>query len=90
MRKLAKTSGVHDFVVLLETGMSVNEFCGLTRKDLDFKNRSIRVDHQLIRERGGNFTVPPFPLKRKKTGVCCWINSKYGGSSLRLLHHLVV
>lgn len=61
MRKLAKTSGVHDFVVLLETGMSVNEFCGLTRKDLDFKNRSIRVDHQLIRERGGNFTVPPFP-----------------------------
>ena len=61
MRKLAKTSGVHDFVVLLETGMSVNEFCGLTRKDLDFKNRSIRVDHLLIRERGGNFTVPPFP-----------------------------
>ena len=37
MRKSAKTSGVHDFVVLLETGMSVNEFCGLTRKDLDFK-----------------------------------------------------
>ena len=52
---------MHDFVVLLKTGMSVNEFCGLTRKDLDFKNRSIRVDHQLIRERGGNFTVPPFP-----------------------------
>ena len=41
--------------------MSVNEFCGLTRKDLDFKNRRIRVDHQLIRERGGNLTVPPFP-----------------------------
>ena len=69
MRKSAKTSGVHDFVVLLETGMSVNEFCGLTRKDLDFKNRSIRVDHQLIRERGGNFTVPPFPLKQKKIGL---------------------
>ena len=50
-----------EFVVLWETSMSVNEFCGLTRKDLDFKNRSIRVDHQLIRERGGNFTVPPFP-----------------------------
>ena len=71
MRKLAKTSGVHEFVVLLETGMRVSEFCGLTRKDLDFKNRSIRVDHQLIRERG------------------CWINSKYGGSILRLLHHLL-
>lgn len=35
-----------EFVVLLETGMRVSEFCGLTRKDLDFKNRRIRVDHQ--------------------------------------------
>lgn len=43
-----------EFVVLLETGMRVSEFCGLTRKNLDFKNRGIRVDHQLIRERGGN------------------------------------
>ena len=53
-----------EFVVLLETGMRISEFCGLTRKDLDFKNRRIRVDHQLIRERGG--------------------------SSLMLLHHLVM
>lgn len=46
-----------EFVVLLETGMRVSEFCGLTRKDLDFKNRRIRVDHQLVRERGGNTTL---------------------------------
>lgn len=46
-----------EFVVLLETGMRVSEFCGLTRKDLDFKNRRIRVDHQLIRERGGKYYV---------------------------------
>lgn len=26
-----------EFVVLLETGMRVSEFCGLTKKDLDFK-----------------------------------------------------
>lgn len=44
-----------EFVVLLETGMRVSEFCGLTQKDLDFKNRRIRVDHQLIRERGGKY-----------------------------------
>ena len=37
--------------------MRVSEFCGLTRKDLDFKNRRIRVDHQLIRERGGKYYV---------------------------------
>lgn len=36
-----------EFVVLLETGMRVSEFCGLTRKDLDFENRRICVDHQL-------------------------------------------
>ena len=46
-----------EFVVLLGTGMRVSEFCGLTRKDLDFKNRRIRVDHQLIRERGGKYYV---------------------------------
>ena len=46
-----------EFVVLLETGMRVSEFCGLTRNDLDFKNLRIRVDHQLIRERGGKYYV---------------------------------
>ena len=38
-----------EFVVLLDTGLRVSEFCGLTRKGLDFKNRRIRVDHQLLR-----------------------------------------
>lgn len=46
-----------EFVVLLETGMRVSEFCGLTRKDLDFKKRRIRVDHQLVRERSGKYYV---------------------------------
>lgn len=46
-----------EFVVLLETGMRVSEFCGLTKKYLDFKNRRIRVDHQLVRERGGTYYV---------------------------------
>ena len=46
-----------EFVVLLETGMRVSEFCGLTKKDLDFKNRRIRVDHQLLRERSGRYHV---------------------------------
>ena len=46
-----------EFVVLLETGMRVSEFCGLTKSDLDFENRKIRVDHQLIRERNGKYYV---------------------------------
>ena len=46
-----------EFVVLLGTGMRVSEFCGLTKKDLDFENRSIRVDHQLVRDRHSNYYV---------------------------------
>lgn len=46
-----------EFVVLLNTGMRVSEFCGLTKSDVDFVNRRIRVDHQLVRERGGKYYV---------------------------------
>jgi integrase len=46
-----------EFVVLLHTGMRVSEFCGLTKADLDFNERRINVDHQLIRERGGKYYV---------------------------------
>ncbi|XBX10337.1 tyrosine-type recombinase/integrase [Enterocloster clostridioformis] len=46
-----------EFVVLLETGMRVSEFCGLTKSDLDFESRRIRVDHQLVRELGGKYYV---------------------------------
>lgn len=44
-----------EFIVLLHTGMRVSEFCGLTFNDIDFEGRTIRVDHQLIRERGGRY-----------------------------------
>ena len=46
-----------EFVVLLGTGMRVSEFCGLTKSDLDFESRKIRVDHQLVRERGRFITM---------------------------------
>lgn len=55
-----------EFVVLLETGMRVSEFCGLTRHDLDFKSRRIRVDHQLVKERGGKYYV-----EKTKTSSGC-------------------
>ncbi len=55
-----------EFVVLLETGMRVSEFCGLTKKDLDFDKRRIWVDHQLIRERGGKYYV-----EKTKTASGC-------------------
>ena len=46
-----------EFIVLSETGMRVSEFCGLTKKDLNFEERKIRVDNQLVRERGGRYYV---------------------------------
>ena len=46
-----------EFVVLLGTGMRVSELCGLTKSDLDFDNMRIRVDHQLVRERGGKYYI---------------------------------
>ena len=46
-----------EFVVLLNTGLRVSEFCGLTKTDLDFENRRIRVDHQLLRERNGTYFI---------------------------------
>ncbi len=42
-----------EFVVLLGTGMRVSEFCGITLSDLDFVQRRIRVERQLIRGKDG-------------------------------------
>ncbi len=46
-----------EFVVLLGTGMRISEFCGLTKKDLDFEERKIRVERQLIRDRHSKYYV---------------------------------
>lgn len=37
------------FYILFHTGLRISEFCGLTIKDLDMKNRIINIDHQLQR-----------------------------------------
>ena len=39
-----------EIIVLLGTGLRISEFCGLTKIDLDFPNRIIHVDHQLLRD----------------------------------------
>ena len=38
-------------LLLLKTGLRISEFCGLTVKDLDFENRIINVDHQLLKNK---------------------------------------
>ena len=58
-----------EFVVLLGTGMRVSEFCGLTMSDLDFENRRIRVDHQLVWTR----TCKRYIEKTKTEAGCRYI-----------------
>ena len=74
-----------EFVVLLGTGMRVSEFCGLTRKDLDFKNRRICVDHQLVREGSGRYYVE----KTKTTSGCRFLpmTDAVYNSLKRMLEH---
>lgn len=35
--------------IIFHTGMRISEFCGLTLKDIDLKNRIVNIDHQLQR-----------------------------------------
>lgn len=46
-----------EFYILLKTGLRVSEFCGLTKKDINFEEKYINIDHQLSRTRGGKYYV---------------------------------
>lgn len=43
--------------ILLNTGMRISEFVGLTKKDIDFKEMKINVDHQLQRYSGIGYKI---------------------------------
>ncbi len=38
-----------ELVILLGTGLRISELCGLTDTDLDFENRFVNIDHQLLK-----------------------------------------
>ena len=46
----------NELIILLGTGLRISEFCGLTT-NLDFKNRLIRVDHQLMRDKENGYYI---------------------------------
>lgn len=57
----------HDAIVLLlKTGLRISEFCGLTVSDLDFENRIINVDHQLLRNKEVGYYIE---TPKTKSGV---------------------
>lgn len=43
--------------VLFHTGMRISEFCGLTVNDIDLENRTINIDHQLMRDSRMNYYI---------------------------------
>lgn len=43
--------------ILFHTGLRISEFCGLTISDIDFRNKCIRVDHQLQRKRDMEYII---------------------------------
>ena len=50
----------------LGQGLRISELCGLTDTDIDFENRIINVDHQLLRSaKTGYYIVTP----KTKSGI---------------------
>lgn len=46
-----------DIYILFKTGLRISEFVGLTKKNLDFENSRIIVDHQLQRTRDMKYII---------------------------------
>ena len=51
-----------EVIILLGTGLRISELCGLTETDLDFENRVINVDHQLLRSAETGYCKRPVPI----------------------------
>lgn len=46
-----------EVVILLGTGLRISELCGLTKADVDFEHRRIRVERQLTRTRNCEYYI---------------------------------
>ena len=45
------------FYILFYTGIRISEFCGLTLRDVDMKNKVININHQLQRTSWGEYVI---------------------------------
>ncbi|MBF2478543.1 site-specific integrase [Listeria marthii] len=45
-------------VILLNTELRISELCGLKISDIDFENKFINIDHQLLRDKDGYYIAP--------------------------------
>ena len=54
-----------DVLILLKTGLRISEFCGLTKKDIDFEHHTISISHQLLKDKDGSYIDEP----KTKSGI---------------------
>lgn len=45
--------------ILFKTGLRISEFCGLTMQDIDFDEKTIKIDHQLQRTSDMRYSIVP-------------------------------
>lgn len=51
---------IDDIIILLGTGIRISELCGLTDNEVDFENRIVIINHQLLKDSElGYYTAPP-------------------------------
>ena len=55
-----------EIIILLDTGLRISEFCGLTDADIDFENRVISINHQLLKIGKGGYRIE---LPKTKNGT---------------------
>ena len=55
-----------EIIILLGTGLRISELCGFTEDDIDFENKLINVDHQLLRIAGSDYCIE---TSKTKSGV---------------------
>lgn len=72
---------VDELIILYETGLRVSEFCGLTFDDVDFENKTIRVNHQLVYLNNRNTVQTP----KSKSGIRTVPMSQAASDSFRHL-----
>ena len=67
------------FCLLFATGLRISEFCGLTTRDLDFKNKVIHVNKQLVRHSDMEYYIETtktssgkrdFPMDDEMEAIC--------------------
>ena len=57
-----------EVVLLLETGLRISEFCGLTTH-IDMQNKILNIDHQLLKDSEMGYYIETPKTKKRKTGT---------------------